>query len=349
MLFDIDDDDGLRITGWVVPDHPSAEPAVIVATDGAARRRVPATRYRRTLKEERLHATGICGFVVDQATCPELRPGEGVALYEEGSNVLIYRRASAGDLVTRHFHLETEPALPLGDLRGLFQMSYGSVEFLGEESVVSILSIAFTPSVFVSGAVLYRRFEPYLKSGGFRRSILLGDPGRALAARLIGVKDLSRQEGARAGWRSLGRAALIESFSNIDLTDAGALTRAFLRLPDEAILTLADPLTRQLAGRDAQDALRDEHVGTALDSLASFDAIGFDDDRSAFLRTVESMLGPGVNLGSEPADPPGLFAVAAALELCSPASDLVQLDQTVVATAREAFAEAGIRSPRSSA
>lgn len=345
MLFDIDEDDGSRISGWVVPDHPSVEPAVIVASDGGLRRRVAATRYRRALKEERLHATGVCGFVLDEATCPGLRAGEGVAVYEEESNVLVYRRTVAETLPMRLFHLDVEPSCPLGELRGLFQLSYGSVELLGEESLVGILGLAFTPSIFVSGAVFYRHFEPYLRGGGFRRSVRLGDPHRALASRLLRFKELSRQEGSRGGWRSLGRGELVAGFADVDLENSVALTRAFGRLSDEAVFHLADPLTRQLAGRDAQDALREEHVGAALDSLAGFDVIGFDEDRGAFVRMLGGLLGSRVRLGPEAADMPDLRSVAAALEACGPALDLIQLDLSVVRSAREALAEAGAGSP----
>lgn len=339
MLFEIDEDDGRRITGWIVPDHPSIEPAVIVAPDGGRRSRIAATGYRRRLREERLHATGICGFVVDEATCPDLLPGAGVSIFEEESNVLVYRRATTESVPIRHFHLETDPSLSLGDLRDLFQISYGSVEFLGEESVVSLLNIAFTPSVFVSGAVLYRRFEPYLGSGGFRRSILLCDPTRALAARLLRAKEISRHGGARSGWRHLGMAEIVEGVATLDLTDANAVSRALERLSDDAVLTLSDPLVRRLAVRDSQDAVRDEHVGVALDSLASFDVIGFDDDLPTFVGSLEMLFGrrlPGLDANGSP----GLQAVADALDRSGPAIELGQLDRALVATTREALAQA---------
>ena len=42
MLFEIEADELGRISGWVVPDHPSAQPSVTVALGRGPRRDLPA-------------------------------------------------------------------------------------------------------------------------------------------------------------------------------------------------------------------------------------------------------------------------------------------------------------------
>jgi hypothetical protein len=108
VRFDIEEDSGTRISGWVAPDHPSALPAVVVDLGPRRRVRVEASELRPELKARGLHATGLCGFVIDQVACEDLRPDLPLTIFEERSNVLVYRRRPADCIPIRLLHLETQ-------------------------------------------------------------------------------------------------------------------------------------------------------------------------------------------------------------------------------------------------
>lgn len=298
-------------------------------------------RYRAAVHKEQLHPTGLCGFVLDELSCPGLPSFSPVSVFEAGSNVLIYRRALVEPVRLRLFHLATEPVPVLGDLRALFQMSYSSMDVLGEESVISVLNVAFTDSLFVSGAILYPRFEPYLRAAGFRRSVLLCDPNRVFAAALLHLRRLGRFGGAEGGWRSLGRRGPIAAFAECDLTDPAAIGRALLRLSTDDARLLADPLTRMLSARSRDESLDDFHLGTALENLAGFEVIGFDDQEGSFVDEVCGLAGcTRAAAGARPLDPADFAAVTVAVAHCEIAQEYLQFDAALRSEAREAIARA---------
>lgn len=338
MRFDVPADDGSTITGWVTPDNPAAEPAVIAMLDDGRRHRIAASQVWPDLRAYGLHATGLCGFVVDAASCPGLRDWGGVALFDEHSNTLIYRRPTELVSAARLFHLETgADAVVASALGPRFQLAYGSAEFIGEETLVGILDIAFTSSVFVSGALRYRRFERQLRAAGFQCSILLGDPLRTLAATLLRLQAQARDFPGPERWRRLGRERLVDQFATVDLSDRASLADGLDRLGVEALRSLADPVTRLLSATDPQQALGDSDVGTALERLAAFDLIGFEEDAETFAADLDRLLADGRSTDLRIDMRDDLAPVVEALATCGPAAGLVALDQDLVAAARDAI------------
>jgi hypothetical protein len=342
VRFDIEEDTGARISGWVAPDHPSAVPALVVDLGGRQRVRVEATELRPDLKARGLHATGLCGFVIDRAACNDLRSGLPLTIFEERSNVLVYRRRPADCIPVRLLHLETQsvPVYPVHrELSPFFQMSYSSAETIGEDTLAGILGIGFTDSTLVSGALGYRRYEPHLRGSDMRRAILLCDPYRELAARILRYRDLAAGgSGASAGWRALGQERLVRAFEGVNPARPRSLGRALTRLADEDFLALANPTTRLLSVRGPGEFLDERHAEAALDSLASFDVIGFDDDLFSYLDALQALTGRRDLLRQRHPEPEDLVVAAHALSQTPSAEDLVRLDSLVMRLARDALA-----------
>lgn len=339
MLFDIEVDRPDRVSGWVVPDHPSAQPVVVASRGRDARLRVLAGEVRPDLVQRRLHATGLCGFRLDAEAWPALQDGSDVQFYEERSNILIYRRMREPGLPIRLFQLETQslPFYPLAEeLCPHVRMIYTGCETIGEESLTGILTIGFTNSIFVSGAVAYRRYEPYLRERAFRRTILLCDPYREPAARILRLKACAG--GSPESWRTLGQRRLVQAFAEVDAFDQRSLTRCLRGLSDEDFLSLANPLTRLLGGGQAWEVPGADQAGAALDSLSHFDVVGFDDDLSGFIASIGTLTGRPNILRSRPNEPVELTRAVYALSQSPLAADLVDLDQSVVGLARTALA-----------
>lgn len=338
MLFNIEEA-GSRIAGWLVPDNPSATGSIIAVLGGRERHQILATTFRPDIKDHGLHKTGFCGFIVDNETCPGLRPDAQIELFDDHSNMLLFRRPPPGAAEIRLLHVETQ-TMPLFDI-GLHvapavQMIYSSAEMIGEETLNNLLCLEFN-SIVVSGAVILNKYEHAIEFRRWRSSILLAYPYRELAARLLRLKMLA---GAAESWRRMGQGDLIEHFAPVDLTDPAALGRAFKRLSDDQFYALADPTTRLLIAKNKGEPVEPHQFGPALSRLAEFDLVGVDDRLDFFLDALDGLLGRP-NLPREvPAENPQLTAVIAALDQCRPAQELVQLDTALYAEAKRAVEKA---------
>lgn len=338
MLYNVEEK-GARVAGWLAPDNLTAEPYLIVCLDdGRKRVEVPANRHRPDIKGLRWHDTGNCGFLIDPETCPGYDPARDVEVYDGQTNFLLYRRGPPDPAAIRLFHLETQtqPVLPVTErVSGAVQMIYSTVDIIGEQTLTNLLGQDF-PSIVVTGAVLYKSYESWLKQHEYRRSILLSDAFRDLAGRLIRARSLGEESGALTSWRGLGQAAYLQAFADADLGDPGSIGRALKRLSDEDFFALANPTVRKLTTSVPNEPLKPHHIGQALDALAEFDLVGFDDHLDDFFDGIEALLGRGGLVRT--VDPqPELDAVTATLRSCRPARELVLLDEHLGYLARSAF------------
>ncbi|MBV9077658.1 MAG: hypothetical protein JO048_09250 [Methylobacteriaceae bacterium] len=338
MQFAIEEDGPERIRGWVVPDRPSALPALVADIGRGGTRRLVATDPRPALLRDRRHPSGRCGFEIRRGD--PLFDDDRLMLFEAGSHMLVYRRAPANPIEVRLYFQQTQSS-PVYDLerelRPLFRMTYGACETVAEEALRSILGLDFTPSLLVSGLVPFRRAEPFVAAPRFRRVTLLSEPYREPASRILRIRALAEHATPGAAWRRLGQGPLIDALARVDLGSRRALDRALARLTDEARLLLADPVTRLLAARIPGEILDERHAQIALERLAGFDLVGFDDDLSTFLSGLEGLIGAPGALRQRPRDPPELVELSALLATCPAAEPLLRLDTRVLSLAREAL------------
>jgi hypothetical protein len=343
MLFRLEEDAGANVRCWVVPDNPSMEPSLYVVVDGRERYLIPTNEHRPDIAAHGVHRTGRCGFILDETICPGLAPDVDLECYDSVSNLLVYRRRKPEHLEAKLFHLETQtsPNYPLvQEVSRRVQMSYGSAEFIPEETIRTILGISSTNSVFLSGALAYRRYESFIRSNELLRTIVLGNPYRELAARLLRLKSLHRAGASNGGWRSLGQETLVADFAEIEIRDSGALARGLRTITPESYYLLSNPTIRQLVAHAADESIGDHMVAVALGMLADFDVVGFDDDLDTFAWHIEARIG-AEGMTREPAmDPPGLDEVLAAVMGCRPAQELVRLDLALNDLARQATVRA---------
>jgi hypothetical protein len=343
MIFGLDADTGSRVVGWLVPDNPSMTPTLDVLVAGQSRCSVTASIVRDDIKASGLHETGICGFVIDAQACPGFAPGVDLEVFDARTNLLVYRRCRQEPLPLRLFHLETQtaPIYPLAwELTLLLQMIYGSAEFIGQDTLAGIFNLGFTESVFVSGALSYPRYHPHLRARAFRRSVLLGDPNRELAARLLQLQALGRAGGGDGGWRSLGQPDLAAALSDADLRDPDVLEARLRTIPEETLIRLDNPTTRQFIARAPDVPIAEDVVAIALGALAEFDVVGFTDDLDAFVWDIEALLGRRGLSRAEAEGPPDLDAVTYAVSAGNTAQALVRLDIMLLDLARQAVAGA---------
>jgi hypothetical protein len=201
MLFNIDGDLGDQVWGWVMPNNPAATPSVIAHLDAGNHVVVEASIYHPLLKERGLHNTGICGFVLNESNCRGLTTSNRLEIHEADTNLLLYRRRPDEGLINKKF-FRLEPQLfrsaAVDDaFAPHFQMAYSGLELQSEETVRAIIGMPFSSSVYASGRLFWRFWEPILRDRGYMVGTLLRDPFHELAERLLILKLASSPEGDR--------------------------------------------------------------------------------------------------------------------------------------------------------
>lgn len=294
MLFSIDEDSGSRIVGWVMPDNPAVTPKVIVHVDPQHHAVVDAFVYHPLIKEQGLHNTGICGFVVDEKNCPGMTAAAHLEIKDADNQILVYRRRPGSQTIEGKFlRLETQliRSYRLDDmLNARFHMAYNSLELLSEETTRAILSIAFTDSLFVSGRIFWRLWEPLVRDRGFKVGILLREPFEELSERLLILKWASLSgENSLASILGQSVQCCARVFSSLNLDDLTALESLLARPPDDLRSVLYNPFVYQLAAPNAFDPPRAPETAAALDSLAELDAVGLRDDTGSFLALLAAV------------------------------------------------------------
>lgn len=343
MLFSIDEDVGGRLEGWVMPDNPAITPSVIVHLNPERHVVIEAFVFRPLLKENSLHNTGICGFILDENNCPGLSSASELEIYDADNNVLLYRRAPAGGSIDKKF-FRLEPQLfrsvALDSLFiPRFHMAYAALELFAEETIRSILSISFTPSLYAAGRVLWRVWEPLLRDRGYRAGILLRDPYQELAERLMILKLASSPRGQLvkdALGQSIEPAAA--SVRDANLADRSALEALLADPPAEVKSVLYNPLTYLLSAQSAFDPPPVPATAVALDSLADMDVVGLREDTRSFLETILAVLDLPETL-EEVRLPtgPSVLRLADVLRDMPASRTLIEMDLEVYGTAAKAI------------
>jgi hypothetical protein len=304
MLFNIDADLGNQVFGWVMPNNPAATPTVIVHLDASHHVVVEASIYHALLKERGLHNTGVCGFALDENNCRGLTASNRLEIHEADTNLLLYRRRPDEEIINKKF-FRLEPQLfrsvAVDDALGPhFQMAYSALELQSEETIRAIIGIPFSSSVYTSGRIFWRFWEPMLRDRGYMVGILLRDPFYELAERLLILKLASSPEGdsiADAIGPEVQAAA--SHLRKVDLRDISAIEAALASPPPELRSIVYNPLTLLLTARNAFDPPDTPTTAIALESLADMDAVGLRQDTESFFEQISAVLEVSESLSAE--------------------------------------------------
>jgi hypothetical protein len=346
VLFSIDEDSGQRIIGWLTPDNPAKTPRVTVYLDPQQTIVIEAFVYRADLKSANVHNTGVCGFVLDESNCPGIGIAAELQIRDGEKNVLIYCRRRDDDLVKRKFfRLETQLFRCAGldkELFDRFQMSYEALELLNHETKRQIFGIPFSNSIFASGRVILREWEPVLRHCGFKIGILLRDPFEEMSERLLILKWASTPEAASSANALMPiLQTCAGDIRDVDLGDGAALEALLSDPSDELRALFYNPLVYQLAAPNAFDPPPTPAAAAALDSLADIDAVGLREDVGSFLTLVGAVLDMPDALRTVSLAPSrAVTGFAAVLREMRVARALIEQDLEVYAEARRVLTPA---------
>lgn len=295
MLFNVESDTGSQLTGYFVPDSFSAQPRITARRRDAELLTLEASEIRESLVVAGRHATGKCGFTIDETHIPGLAGIADLELVEAETGILIYRRRPNGTFLNLNvFRLETHllPLWQLDDsLDNKFRYWYKGIDRYGRETSTQVFCLNNCISLYASGRLLYKNYEFYLTNGPLTFA-LLRDPYNELAERLLLLNMIGE-----GGEQILGaRDALIfeEAIAfaaELRIFDENELRRFFRRLPNSVISTLSNPLVRQLTANTPDEMPSVGSVAAALDTLSEFSVIGLRSDVGHFLAAIADLVG----------------------------------------------------------
>jgi hypothetical protein len=277
MLFNIEDDFGDRVVGYLVPDGFSTNPTLRVSGWGNVLMRMPVREVRGALVEAGRHETGQCGFTIDTSMIPELADIGDLELHDDETGLLIYRRPHSQRVTRRVFRMETHlyPHWRLDDaFRPHFQYHLRGLETFGRETVTQTFLLNKVDSCYLSGRLFYKNYEYYLGSG-FCVFVIVQDPYEEFAERLLILSRVKKISGNYLSTRDAAAFdAAIDFAETLPFHDDKALTRALRRMSPDVTMILSDPLTRQLTSTRSDEMPNSGSIAAALDLLSSFALVG---------------------------------------------------------------------------
>jgi hypothetical protein len=298
MLFNIEVDEGARIVGYLVPDAFTGSPSVRI-TDGHQDLLVLQCREERAaLVAAGRHDNGRCGFTIDETIIPNLAQQEALEIYDQHTNILIYRRRPPSRVTQRRiFRLETHlfPLWRLDDsIEQRFQYFHKGVERHGRETSTQVFLLNHSTSLYLSGRLIFKAYDNYINET-FNCVALIRDPYMELAERLLTLKYVRGVGKEILGERDLMAFAPAIAFAQTIEDDEKVLHRAFSTMSRAAIANLANPLTRQLAARAPDEMPSKGAVATALGTLSSFAVLGVRERPGLFLMQLADLVGTRVD------------------------------------------------------
>lgn len=294
MHFNIDIDDGNQIVGYIVPDAASKIASLRITDGEHDLLTMPCNQDRPILVTVGRHETGRCGFVINESIIPNLPEKKSLEIYDEETNLLIYRRRAPSEVVQKKvLRVETHlfPLWGLDDaLEPHFQYFHKGIERHGRETTIQFFELNNSESLYLSGRLFFKQFEGYV-SGVFSCITMIHEPYTELAERLLTLKHVRKFSKTMLGERdSMILGPAIEFAEALEL-DATKLHRAFAAMPRDVIANLANPLTRQFSAISFDEMVTRRSVPAALRTLASCAVIGLRNEQRFFLQQVSELLG----------------------------------------------------------
>jgi hypothetical protein len=343
MLFNIEVDEGTRIVGYLVPDTFSGSPSLRI-TDGKQDLLIlPCREERAALIAAGRHDTGRCGFTIDETMIFNLAQQLELEIYDQETNILIYRRRPPSRVTQKRIlRLETHlfPLWRLDDrIENHFQYFYKGIERHGRETTTQLFLLNNSNSLYLSGRLIFKTYDNYINDT-FNCIALLQDPYTELAERLLTLKYMGDLGKELLGERDLMAFGPAIAFAKAIENDDKVLHRAFSTMPRAAIANLANPLTRELAARTADEIPTKGAVATALSTLSAFAVLGIRERQDLFLAQFADLVGIPAETLPHIADFVGTSEMSGRLKEVPEAGLLIEQDLEVYHHAEKAIQRA---------
>lgn len=295
MFFNVSEDLGTIVQGYLVPDGFSEQGEILVfdgdtlVFQGLCDRPVPS------LVTSGRHSTGLVGFLLDDNNVPGIQYIRNLRIADAKTKMQIYQRFLVEEHLAHKFIRVDTQLLPHRDIDRFFENKFQyyrkGINLLSHETAIQMFELLCGVSIYVSGRILLRSFESYLDRD-FKSAILINDPYYEFAERLfilsrfksISTKLLSERD-------QFGMYNAIEYFENLDLDDPTEIKRAVTKAPKIVLEILESPLTRQLVTTRHDEKIDRRAVSAALDMLSRIDIVSLAREPEDYSASICSVLG----------------------------------------------------------
>jgi hypothetical protein len=293
LLFNIESDHGDTIEGYLIPDGFSEQARIKVVGASGELAVLPCSVIKEAVLHSGRHESGLVGFRLDENLIPDMRTQDELAIYDEKTGLLVYRRPPPDCANVKLLRLEMQllPMHKLDQVCGArFQYQIASAERFGHETVLQAFHLHALDSIYISGRLLLRNYEEFLDKG-FQAIAILPDPYYEMAARIFILKRLSIANLSFIGDRDrLILSPASEHFKNVHLHDEAALKKALKTAPPKVRNVLASPIVRQLVCTYPEQAITRRDVAPAIDILSRFAIVGHSDNSGHFQSALGELL-----------------------------------------------------------
>lgn len=295
MYFNVDNDTGSRVEGYIVPDSYSDQPAFYV-TDGSNEiYRDDCTVFHPAIVNAGRHQTGYVGFILTEEQIPGLSTLTTLAIFDAKTHILIYRRFNQlAHLNKRVLRLETQ-FLPQANfdlsLKPYFQYWVPAIEQYGHESITQMFHLTEYPSFYVSGRILVRNFEPFF-GADLTTIVSFRKPFYELAIRLLYLSQYRKNVRRTLSQRDeMIFAEAIDYFSDMNFRDEKSVKDKILNAPKHVLAQFQSPFTTQLSTKAPGDKLNAASVSQSISTLSQFNLFCPHEDTPDFAEDFAEMLG----------------------------------------------------------
>ena len=295
MLFSIDYDQGAEISLYLVPDTGGSAPSLRVLSDNVELKIMSSNEERPELVGAGRHATGMCGFVLNEQTLPGITGLRSLDLVDVDTGISVYRRPRPEHIRQKIFRLETHllPLWRIDDaLKDNFQYWYRGIDRRGYETSQQVFCIADLESAYISGRLFIKSVEYYLNTG-FKSVAMFRDPHEELAERLIILKNVTAKTKELLGPRDAMTFEPVMDYlaEEVPELEEEPLRRMFKRGPQEVLAPLNNPLVRQLSCTTPGEMPRKTAIGESLLALSAFEIVSLRSDAAHFSEALGEVLG----------------------------------------------------------
>jgi hypothetical protein len=294
MLFNIEHDGGDCVVGYVVPDGFAGLTRIRVSSGGETLHETETSDPRPSLVAAGRHDTGLCGYVLDESKIPGLAQMADLEIRDAESGLLLYRRPRPEQTRKKVLRIESS-LLPLSwidaSVADSFQYVMTRIEQYGRETTTQMFVMNHIDSVYISGNVFYKAFEPFINTG-FEAIVVIQDPHEDLAERLLVLRATRKMRQSLLDAREIMRLTpAIDFAEGLPLDDAKAMAREIRDMPRPVAATLADVQTRQLTCAGADEMAHSLAVAGALDVLANCKAVCLREDENSLAEAIGAVVG----------------------------------------------------------
>lgn len=345
MLFHMEEDGHGRLSGWVLPDNPSAIPVVRISLPDGRSIEIEANTMRTDLQDRSLHETGLAGFEINHATRPDLFPlPDEAEIRHVETNVLIYRRFRSDSHRPEkllRFDIRAMPDPQLEQLfAGHFALVYGTAQRYPQDTFFGIFNNPTAKSIYISGRPNMQQYEQVLRERGYKMIALLRDPYEEMAERLLFARYAAApNQPPFVADHIFGLEPLMDAVTDMRFEDPESITAAFAAMNEAQKRALANPLLQTLACMP-DELPRSRHIEIALSKLSRMNLVGvrsrFDDFKSILVEVI----GVDVLGDYEPANLTWVQRLADDLRQIKQARALIALDLDLYSFVEEAMTEA---------